>query len=97
MLDALSITASLLRGDYSTAGSVMFLLTVGSLLEEWTRKKSLDDLARSMALNVDKVWVRTPQGEVLVPLTRVHAGDEIVVRSGNMIPLDGMVLEAKPW
>ena len=78
VLDALSITASLLRGDYSTAGSVMFLLTVGSLLEEWTRKKSLDDLARSMALNVDKVWVRTPQGEVLVPLTRVHAGDEVV-------------------
>ena len=95
VLDALSITASLLRGDYSTAGSVMFLLTVGSLLEEWTRKKSLDDLARSMALNVDKVWVRTPQGEVLVPLIRVHAGDEVVVRSGNMIPLDGMVLEGE--
>ena len=95
VLDALSITASLLRGDYSTAGSVMFLLTVGSLLEEWTRKKSLDDLARSMALNVDKVWVRTPQGEVLVPLTRGHAGDEVVVRSGNMIPLDGMVLEGE--
>ena len=95
VLDALSITASLLRGDYSTAGSVMFLLTVGSLLEEWTRKKSLDDLARSMALNVDKVWVRTPQGEVLVPLTRVHAGDKVVVRSGNMIPLDGTVLEGE--
>ncbi len=95
MLDALSITASLLRGDYSTAGSVMFLLTVGSLLEEWTRKKSLDDLARSMALNVDKVWVRTPQGEVLVPLPCVHAGDEVVVRSGNMIPLDGVVLEGE--
>ena len=95
VLDALSITASLLRGDYSTAGSVMFLLTVGSLLEEWTRKKSLDDLARSMALNVDKVWVRTPQGEVLAPLTRVHAGDEVVVRSGNMIPLDGTVLEGE--
>ena len=95
VLDALSITASLLRGDYNTAGSVMFLLTVGSLLEEWTRKKSLDDLARSMALNVDKVWVRTPQGEVLVPLTRVHAGAEVVVRSGNMIPLDGTVLEGE--
>ena len=95
VLDALSITASLLRGDYSTAGSVMFLLTVGSLLEEWTRKKSLDDLARSMALNVDKVWVRTLQGEVLVPLTRIHAGDEVVVRSGNMIPLDGTVLEGE--
>ena len=73
----------------------MFLLTVSSLLEEWTRKKSLDDLARSMALNVDKVWVRTPQGEVLVPLTRVHAGDEVVVRSGNMIPLDGTVIEGE--
>ncbi len=95
VLDALSITASLLRGDYSTAGSVMFLLTVSSLLEEWTRKKSLDDLARSMALNVDKVWVRTPQVEGLVPLTRVHAGDEVVVRSGNMIPLDGTVLEGE--
>ena len=95
VLDALSITASLLRGDYSTAGSVMFLLTVGSLLEEWTRKKSLDDLARSMALNVDKVWVRAEGGEVLLPLTKVHAGDEIVVRSGNMIPLDGAVIEGE--
>ena len=95
VLDALSIGVSVLRGDFSTAGSVMFLLNLGSLLEEWTRKKSLDDLARSMALNVDKVWVRTPQGEVLVPLTRVHAGDEVVVRSGNMIPLDGMVLEGE--
>ena len=95
VLDALSIGVSILRGDYGTAGSVMFLLNLGSLLEEWTRKKSLDDLARSMALNVDKVWVRTPQGEVLVPLTRVHAGDEVVVRSGNMIPLDGTVLEGE--
>ena len=59
MLDALSIGASILRGDFDTAGSVMFLLNLGSLLEEWTRKKSLDDLARSMALNVDKVWVRS--------------------------------------
>ena len=95
VLDALSITASLLRGDYSTAGSVMFLLTVGSLLEEWTRKKSLDDLARSMALNVDKVWVRAQGTEVLMPLTKVHPGDEIGVRSGNMIPLDGRVLEGE--
>ena len=95
VLDALSITASLLRGDYNTAGSVMFLLTVSSLLEEWTRKKSLDDLARSMALNVDKVWVRAQGTEVLMPLTKVHPGDEIVVRSGNMIPLDGMVLEGE--
>ena len=95
VLDALSITASLLRGDYSTAGSVMFLLNLGSLLEEWTRKKSLDDLARSMALNVDKVWVRAQGTEVLMPLTKVHPGDEIVVRSGNMIPLDGTVIEGE--
>ena len=95
VLDALSISASLLRGDFGTAGSVMFLLNLGSLLEEWTRKKSLDDLARSMALNVDKVWVRAKGGEVLLPLTKVHAGDEIVVRSGNMIPLDGTVVEGE--
>ena len=95
VLDALSISASLLRGDFGTAGSVMFLLNLGSLLEEWTRKKSLDDLARSMALNVDKVWVRAEGGEVLLPLTKVHAGDEIVVRSGNMIPLDGTVIEGE--
>ena len=95
VLDALSISASLLRGDFGTAGSVMFLLNLGSLLEEWTRKKSLDDLARSMALNVDKVWVRAEGGEVLLPLTKVHAGDEIVVRSGNMIPLDGAVIEGE--
>ena len=95
VLDALSISASILRSDFNTASSVMFLLNLGSLLEEWTRKKSLDDLARSMALNVDKVWVRAEGGEVLVPLTKVHPGDEIVVRSGNMIPLDGTVLEGE--
>ena len=95
VLDALSIGVSLLRGDFGTAGSVMFLLNLGSLLEEWTRKKSLDDLARSMALNVDKVWVRSQDTEVLVPLTKVRSGDEVVVRSGNMIPLDGTVLEGE--
>ena len=95
VLDALSIGVSLLRGDFGTAGSVMFLLNLGSLLEEWTRKKSLDDLARSMALNVDKVWVRRQGTEVLVPLTKVRSGDEVVVRSGNMIPLDGTVLEGE--
>ena len=92
VLDALSIGVSVLRGDFSTAGSVMFLLNLGSLLEEWTRKKSLDDLARSMALNVDKVWVRSQGTEVLLPLTKVQPGDEIVVRSGNMVPLDGTVI-----
>ena len=95
VLDALSIGVSLLRSDFATAGSVMFLLNLGSLLEEWTRKKSLDDLARSMALNVDKVWVRSQGTEVLVPLTKVRSGDEVVVRSGNMIPLDGTVLEGE--
>ena len=95
VLDALSIGVSVLRGDFGTAGSVMFLLNLGSLLEEWTRKKSLDDLARSMALNVDKVWVRSQGTEVLVPLTKVQPGDEIVVRSGNMVPLDGTVLEGE--
>ncbi len=95
VLDALSIGVSILRSDFATAGSVMFLLNLGSLLEEWTRKKSLDDLARSMALNVDKVWVRSQGTEVLVPLTKVRSGDEIVVRSGNMIPLDGTVLEGE--
>ena len=95
VLDALSIGVTLLRGDFGTAGSVMFLLNLGSLLEEWTRKKSLDDLARSMALNVDKVWVRSQGTEVLVPLTKVRSGDEVVVRSGNMIPLDGTVLEGE--
>ncbi len=95
VLDALSIGVSVLRGDYNTAGSVMFLLNLGALLEEWTRKKSLDDLARSMALNVDKVWVRTQDTEVLLPLTKVKPGDEIVVRSGNMIALDGTVIEGE--
>ena len=95
VLDALSIGVSLLRGDFATAGSVMFLLNLGSLLEEWTRKKSLDDLARSMALNVDKVWVRSQGTEVLLPLTKVQPGDEIVVRSGNMVPLDGTVIEGE--
>ena len=95
VLDALSIGVSVLRGDYNTAGSVMFLLNLGALLEEWTRKKSLDDLARSMALHVDKVWVRTQDTEVLLPLTKVKPGDEIVVRSGNMIALDGTVIEGE--
>ena len=95
VLDALSIGVSLLRGDFNTAGSLMFLLNVGALLEEWTRKKSLDDLARSMSLNVDRVWVRSQGTEVLMPITKVKAGDEIIVRSGNMVPLDGTVIEGE--
>ena len=74
LLDALSISISACRRDFSTAGMVMFLLEVGELLEEWTRKKSVDDLARSMSLNVDRVWLRTAQGEVLVPISQVQAG-----------------------
>ena len=73
----------------------MFLLEVGELLEEWTRKKSVDDLARSMSLNVDRVWLRTAQGEVLVPISRVQPGDAVIVRAGGIIPLDGLVLEGE--
>lgn len=92
VLDATAITVSMLRGDFSTAGSVMFLLGIGEILEEWTHKKSVDDLARSMSLNVDKVWLRRADGtEVLVPANRVEQGDAIVVRMGNVIPFDGAV------
>lgn len=95
VLDALSIGVSLLRGDFSTAGSVMFLLRLGELLEEWTHKKSVGDLARSMALNVDRVWLATESGDVLVPIHDIQAGDHIRVRAGNLIPLDGRVLEGE--
>ncbi len=91
VLDATAITVSILRGDFGTAGSIMFLLRIGEILEEWTHRKSVDDLARSMSLNVDKVWLRANGQEVLVPVDQVHAGDEIVVRTGGMIPLDGRV------
>ena len=76
----------MLRGDFGTAGSVMFLLRLGELLEEWTRKKSLGDLARCMSLNVDRVWQQTAEGEVLVPISQVCAGDAIVVHTGSVIP-----------
>lgn len=95
VLDALSISISACRRDFGTAGAVMFLLEIGELLEEWTRKKSVEDLARCMSLNVDRVWLRTPQGEVLVPISQVTAGDAVVVRSGGVIPVDGLVLEGE--
>ena len=95
VLDALSIGVSMLRGDFSTAGSVMFLLRLGELLEEWTRKKSLGDLARCMSLNVDRVWQQTAEGEVLVPISQIRAGDAIVVHTGSVIPLDGKVLDGE--
>ena len=92
VLDATTIAVSLLRGDYSTAGSVMFLLDAGALLEEWTHKKSVDDLAQRMYLNVDRAWMRTETGEdVLVSVRDVKPGDHIVVQTGNVIPLDGIV------
>ena len=95
VLDALSIGVSMLRGDFSTAGSVMFLLRLGELLEEWTRKKSLGDLARCMSLNVDRVWQQTAEGKVLVPINQVRPGDAVVVHTGSVIPLDGRVLDGE--
>ena len=91
VLDATAIGVSMLRGDYGTAGSVMFLLGVGELLEEWTHKKSVGDLARSMSLNVGKVWLKKDGQEILVPSEKTVAGDEIVVHMGNLIPFDGEV------
>ncbi|MBU5464051.1 heavy metal translocating P-type ATPase [Anaerotignum sp. MSJ-24] len=95
VLDAVSIGVSIARLDFSTAGSVMFLLGIGELLEEWTRKKSIDDLARCMSLNVDRVWMKKDDTEVLVPVTQVRPGDLIVVHTGNLIPLDGKVVEGE--
>ena len=95
LLDALSIGISLVRGDFSTAGSVMVLLRLGELLEEWTHKKSVDDLARCMSLNIDKVWLKTDCGEVLVPLAQVQSGDRIVIRVGGIVPLDGIIAEGE--
>ena len=95
LLDALSIGVSMVRRDFSTAGSVMFLLDIGELLEEWTHKKSVDDLARCMSLNVKRVWLKTDDAEVLVPLSNIAVGDHILVRMGSVIPLDGRVLEGE--
>ncbi len=91
LLDGVSVGVSMLRSDFDTAASVMFLLGLGELLEEWTHKKSVDDLARSMSLNIDRVWLTTPSGEVLVPLHQVRPGDHVAVRMGGMIPLDGVI------
>ena len=92
VLDATAVTVSLVRRDFDTAGSVMFMLGLGELLEDWTHKKSIADLAGAMALNVDRAWVRDADGqELLVSVKDIHAGDCVVVRTGNMIPLDGRV------
>lgn len=94
VLDATAITVSLVTKDFSTASSIMFLLGIGELLEEWTHKKSVDDLARSMSLNVSKVWLRTPENqEILVESSKIEKGDKVVVHIGNVIPFDGEVLD----
>lgn len=92
VLDATAISVSMLRKDFKTASSIMFLLGIGDILDEWTHKKSVADLAQTMSLNVDKVWKETDTGSVLVPVADVQAGDRIVVRTGSMIPLDGKVV-----
>ena len=95
VLDALSIGISLLRSDFATASSVRFLLGLGELLEEWTHKKSVSDLAQCMSLNIDRVWLKTPQGEVLTPLSQIQTGDRVCVRLGSLVPLDGVITEGE--
>lgn len=96
VLDATAITVSLVTKDFSTASSIMFLLGIGELLEEWTHKKSVDDLARSMSLNVSKVWLKTPENqEILVESSKIEKGDRVVVHMGNVIPFDGEVLDGE--
>ena len=91
VLDGAAIGVSVLRGDYTTAGSVMFLLGIGEVLEEWTHKKSVGDLARSMSLHVEKVWMKQDKTEVLVDSSAIQKGDQVVVHMGNVIPFDGTV------
>lgn len=92
VLDAASITVSMARGDFDTAGSVMFLLKFGDLMEEWTHRKTVNDLARAMSLNIDRVWVRSENGqEVLMDIAHIRKDDHIIVRTGSVIPLDGVV------
>ena len=95
VLYATAVSVSIIRGDFSTASSVMFMLNLGEILEDWTHKKSVADLASTMSLNVDKVWLKTDTCEVLVPIGDIQAGDKIVVRTGNMIPLDGKVVSGE--
>ena len=95
LLDALSIGISACRRDFGTAGTVMFLLEIGELLEDWTRKKSVADLAESLSLHVDRVWLKTPAGDVLTPIGQIKPGDRVVVRAGSIIPLDGVVAEGE--
>ena len=95
LLDALSIGISVFRRDFGTAGTVMFLLEIGELLEDWTRKKSVADLAESLSLHVDRVWLKTSAGDVLTPIGQIRPGDQVVVRAGGVIPLDGVVAQGE--
>ena len=95
LLDALSIGISAFRRDFGTAGTVMFLLEIGELLEDWTRKKSVADLAESLSLHVDRVWLKTSAGDALTPIGQIRPGDQVVVRAGGVIPLDGVVAQGE--
>lgn len=95
LLDGIAITTSIVRGDYGTAGSVMFLLDLGEIMEEWTHKKSVDDLAKKMSLNVSKVWLSVDGKEVLTDVSKIETGDCVTVHMGNVIPLDGVVKEGE--
>lgn len=95
LLDGIAITTSIVRGDYGTAGSVMFLLDLGEIMEEWTHKKSVDDLAKKMSLNVSKVWLNVDGREVLTDVSKIETGDCVTVHMGNVIPLDGVIKEGE--
>ena len=95
VLDATAVTVSMVRGDFNTAGSVMFMLRLGEILEEWTHKKSVADLAGAMSLQVESVWMESDGAEVLVPVGQVQVGDRIIVRTGSLIPLDGKVVSGE--
>ena len=95
VLDAVAVSTSLIIGNFETASSIMFMLKIGEILDDWTHKKSVADLAGAMSLNVDKVWLKAEEQEVLVPINTIKAGDKIVARTGNMIPLDGKVVSGE--
>ena len=95
LLDGIAITTSIVRGDYGTAGSVMFLLDLGEIMEEWTHKKSVDNLAKKMSLNVSKVWLNVDGKEVLTDVSKIETGDCVTVHMGNVIPLDGVIKEGE--
>lgn len=95
VLDGTAVGVSMLRGNFTTSSSVMFLLQIGEIMEEWTHKKSIADLADAMSLHIDKVWLKTPETEVLVDIRDIKAGDSIIVRTGNVIPLDAKVVDGE--